>query len=100
MASANNKRRSPASAVGCFFSPEDRVERMSELVEKLTPLDVEAVKALPRDVYVASSAPVNRLLVDKLRESQIGEQASGPARRVYDLMAQWDGQYATIRSLR
>ena len=93
IASANNRPANGDAIVGWFFSPDDRVRRMAALVEENGTLGVEQVKAMQRDVHVGSSAELNQVLVRKMREAgKIGE-ADSKARRVFDAMAAWDGQY-------
>ncbi len=93
IASANNKPENGDAVVGWFFSPDDRVRRMTALVEENGTLDVDQVKAMQRDVYVRSSATLNEVLVRKMREAGVAAEAQGDARRVFELMAAWDGQY-------
>jgi penicillin amidase len=49
---------------------------------------------MQRDVHVGSAAALNRTLVQTLRDSGVLQTAPPDARRVYELMAGWDGQYA------
>ena len=93
IASANNRPRNGDATIGYFFSPDDRVERMAAVVKQAGRIDVDGVKALQRDVYVGSSAELNEIFVRKLRESGIAGEAAGESRRLFDLMAGWDGQY-------
>jgi penicillin G amidase len=93
IASANNQPSNGDAAVGWFFSPEDRVRRMAALVEDNGTLNLEQVMAMQRDVYVGSSAILNQVLVRKMREAGVAAEAQGDARRVFELMATWDGQY-------
>jgi len=97
IASANNRPRADGADVGWFFSPEDRVERMAALLETAGSIDVAQVKAMQRDVYVGSSATLNAALVRALRDSGVAADAPPEARRVYELMAGWDGQYTADR---
>lgn len=93
IASANNRPQIEGADVGWFFSPEDRVERMAALLQNAEAVDVAQVKAMQRDVYVGSSDRLNRLLVARMQESGVAEQAAGGARQVFELMAAWDGSY-------
>jgi penicillin amidase len=93
IASANNKPQNGDAAVGSFFSPDDRVRRMAALIEQAGTVDVDQVKAMQRDVHVGSSAALNEVLVRKLRQTGIADEAREEARRVFELMAGWDGQY-------
>lgn len=93
IASANNRPRNGAANVGWFFSPDDRVRRMAALVAENGTLGVEQVKAMQRDVHVGSSAELNSVLVRKMRDVGTTGEADSKARRMFDLMAAWDGQY-------
>ena len=93
IASANNRPRNGAANVGWFFSPDDRVRRMAALVDENGGLGVERVMAMQRDVHVGSSAELNQALVRKMREAGKTGEADSKARRVFDAMAAWDGQY-------
>lgn len=91
IASANNR---PADAgVGFFFSPEDRVRRMAEVVEEQGRLDVAALKTLQRDVYVSSSVALRDAIVGRIRGFGIDRELTGDERRVFERMAVWDGYY-------
>ncbi len=48
---------------------------------------------MQRDVHVGSSAELNSVLVRKMRDVGTTGEADSKARRVFDLMAAWDGQY-------
>jgi penicillin amidase len=93
IASANNKPANEDAAVGFFFSPDDRVEKMAALVEAGGIVDKGWIEAMQRDVHVGSSAALNAVIVDKLRETGVADEATGKARRVFELMASWDGDY-------
>ncbi len=93
IASANNRPTNGAANIGWFFSPDDRVRRMAALVEENGTLGVEQVMAMQRDVHVGSSAELNSVLLRKMRETGTAGEAGSKARRVFDLMAAWDGQY-------
>jgi penicillin amidase len=93
IASANNKPPNGDAAVGFFFSPDDRIRRMAALIEEAGTVDVDQVKAMQRDIHVGSSAALNEVLVRKLRQNGVADEATGEARRVFELMASWDGQY-------
>ena len=93
IASANNKPQNGDAAVGFFFSPDDRVRRMAALIEQAGTVDIDQVKAMQRDVHAHSSAALNEVLVRKLRHTGVADQATGEARRTFELMAGWDGEY-------
>ena len=90
--SANN-RPAPANVpLGYFFSPDDRMVRMREIVSQKSRLDVSDIKGLQRDVYMTSSVELRDALVpllEKLNPTDAGE------REIITLMAGWDGHYRT-----
>ena len=93
LASANNRPTDAGVRVGYFFSPDDRVRRMGEIVAAKGRLGIDDVKSLQRDVHMASAGTLNRLLVRKLRDAGLAAGATGRARRVIELLAAWDGSY-------
>ncbi len=74
IASANN--RPGDAAVGFFFSPDDRVRRMAEVVEERGRLDVDGLKALQRDVYVSSSVALRDAIVGRIRGFGLDQRLS------------------------
>lgn len=93
IASANNRPRNGDATLGYFFSPDDRVERMASVMEQEGRIGIDRVKTLQQDVYVSSSAELNQVFVRRLRESGLAAEANGEGRRLFDLMAGWDGHY-------
>ncbi|MBK8176439.1 MAG: penicillin acylase family protein [Rhodospirillales bacterium] len=95
IASANNKPTHLAenTTVGWFFSPDDRVRRMAELVSAGDRIGIEDITAMQRDVRVVSSATLARLFVTKISSVGIDDALDGNAARVLTLMATWDGDY-------
>jgi len=93
LASANNRPTNGAPPVGYFFSTDDRVERMAELVERAGTVGVADLAALQQDVYVASSVALRDLLVRKIEVLDVHTNASPPARRALALIRDWDGNY-------
>jgi penicillin amidase len=93
LASANNRPTKTDIHVGTFYSPDDRVNRMADIISTKPRMGISDVKSLQRDVYMASAAKLNRLFLRKLRETDLLGAATGKARRVLDLLAAWDGSY-------
>lgn len=87
VASANNRpRETPAVAVSFFFSPDDRVTRLRQLLAEGKAVDVARLKALQHDVVMPSAL----LLRDALLDLAPPEAAGGEAAR---LLSAWDGVY-------
>lgn len=66
LVSANNRPAHASIPIGWFFSPNDRVQRMSELLEMGSAVDVPHIADLQQDVYMSSSVALRDLLVRKL----------------------------------
>lgn len=88
--SANNRPTKSGIPVGYFFSPDDRMIRMRELLAEKGKVGIADIKALQRDVYMSSSVALRDAFLIKLREIAPKEPA---AQRVVSLMEEWDGQY-------
>ena len=93
LASANNAPAPAEVPIGYFFSPDDRVERMARLVVDETPLAVEDVARLQRDVYMASSVELRDLFLEVLRRAGMDASLAAREREAVVAMAAWDGRY-------
>ena len=93
LVSANNRPAETDVPVSFFFSPDDRVRRMTALLEGTANVPVEALKALQRDVYMASSAALRDLFVARL--DALGMTAAADARGAEAIgrLRGWDGHY-------
>ena len=93
LVSANNRPAETDVPVSFFFSPDDRVRRMTALLEGEAKVPVEALKALQRDVYMASSAALRDLFVARL--DALGMTAAADARGAEAIgrLRGWDGHY-------
>ena len=93
LASANNRPSATGMPVGFFFSPDDRVQRMASLIEAKRAVGVEALKALQRDVYMASSVALRDLFVARLDALGVTGAAGADARKAIGRLRDWDGEY-------
>lgn len=93
IASANNRPADPLVKVGYFFSPDDRVQRMRELLAETQTVDVERVMQFQRDVYQPSSVALRDAIVSKIDAAGITPQLSAKERVFVHAMADWDGHY-------
>ena len=93
LVSANNRPAETDVPVSFFFSPDDRVRRLTALLEGEAKVPVEALKALQRDVYMASSAALRDLFVARL--DALGMTAAADARGAEAIgrLRGWDGHY-------
>lgn len=92
LASGNNKPQQTDRTLGYFFSPDDRVARMAELIEAKPKLTVEDLMRIQQDVV----SPVSERLAQGLAALATNAKAQPEAfvRRVAD----WDGSYAVESS--
>ena len=93
LVSANNRPSAAGMPVGFFFSRDDRVDRMSALIEAEGAVSVSALKALQRDVYMSSSATLRDLFVSKLDSLGMPPAADGDGNDAIDRLRSWDGEY-------
>jgi len=89
LVSANNRPRQTDRILGYFFSPDDRVARMAELITATPRLSVEDLKAMQQDV----TSPVSLRLAQGLLAAARDAEAGPPA--FLERLAAWDGSYAT-----
>ncbi len=88
LASANNKPRQTDRQIGYFFSPDDRVARMAEMITAKPQLSLEDLMAIQQDVTSPASQRIARGLAAMARAAGAGP--AGFVQRVAD----WDGSYA------
>ena len=93
LVSANNRPPATSIPVGFFFSREDRVDRMSALIEAETPVGVETLKALQQDVHMASSATLRDLFVATLDALGMSAAADADGKKAIGRLRNWDGKY-------
>ena len=93
LVSANNRPAETDVPVSFFFSPDDRVRRLTALIEHEPTVDVASLKALQRDVYMASSATLRDLFLARL--DGLGMTAAADARGAEAIarLRDWDGHY-------
>ena len=82
-----------AGRVGYFFSLDDRVLRMAELLRG-GGIGIEDVKALQQDVHKASAAALRDLFVERIDASDIAGSAGEDGKRALAAMREWDGRYS------
>ena len=93
LASANNKPAETDIAVGWFFSNDDRITRLRELLSGDGTVDVAALEALQRDVYMGSAVALRDILLARLPELTLNGGLTDKRQRIIDLMRDWDGHY-------
>lgn len=96
LASANNKPAETDITAGWFFSNDDRITRLRELLSGDGPVEVADLETLQRDVYLGSAVALRDILLKRLPGLPLaGEngQLSEQRQRVVDLLRTWDGHY-------
>ena len=93
LVSANNRPSETDIPVGFFFSPDDRVKRMTRLVGGEAEVDVETLKALQQDVYMPSSAELRDLFLARLDGSGLAAAADARGAEAIGRLREWDGAY-------
>jgi len=94
VASANNKPADGDVPVGFFFSSDDRITRLDELLGGDGKVSVALLKDLQQDVYQSSSAAIRDALGKRLATTTPAPALSAEGQRVLDAIAGWDGRYA------
>ena len=93
LVSANNRPSETDIPVGFFFSPDDRVKRMTALLGGEGKLGVETLKTLQRDVYMPSSAELRDLFLSRLDGLGLAAAADAKAAEAIGRLREWDGAY-------
>ena len=93
LVSANDRPPATDVPVGFFFSPDDRVDRMHAIIGSETPVNVETLKAIQQDVYMASSVTLRDLFVARLDALGMTAAADAAGNRAIDRLSNWDGEY-------
>jgi penicillin amidase len=97
LASANNKPAETDIAVGWFFSNDDRITRLRELLSGDDTVDVADLEALQRDVYMGSAVALRDILLARLPDlpldGGVDGRLSAKRQRIVDLLRAWDGHY-------
>lgn len=88
--SANNRPAPADVPLGYFFSPDDRMIRMREILTEKDRVDIADIRALQRDVYMTSSVRLCDVLTPLLASLNPTEPAQ---QEIVRLIADWDGHY-------
>jgi len=93
LASANNRPAPTDIAIGYFFSPDDRVDRMGQVVKDAGRLSIDDVKRLHTDVYMASAVALRDRLLAKAQAAGLADTLDNRQRAALDVLTAWDGNY-------
>jgi len=93
LVSANNRPAAEGPPVGFFFSPDDRVQRMREVIEAETPVDLEALMALQQDVKMPSALALRDLFTTRLDALGFADTGDAGQAEAIRQLRSWDGHY-------
>ena len=89
--SANDRPLEAAMPVGHFFSANDRLTRMQELIHQCRPVKASDIVRFHQDVTVTSALACRNVLV---RAGSLIETLSSEQQLILDILGPWDGRYA------
>ena len=91
--SANNRPVEHDVPISFFFSTNDRIRRISELLADCGPVAVEDLMKVQADVFMPSAIELRDILMDKMRAVAIHDEGDHAVRELLLLIRSWDGQY-------
>jgi penicillin amidase len=95
LASANNKPAPAAVPIGYFFSTDDRVKRMAALMKGTGKIDLAALKAVQRDVYLISAVRLRDLIASRIEALGVAKGLAPEEVKLLTAFRDWDGHYRT-----
>lgn len=90
VASANNKPAETTFPIGYFFSGDDRVLRMRDMLSPADGVSVADVQAVQSDTYMISAMTLCEAIID--RANAIADLSEG-ATRTLEILRAWDGRF-------
>ena len=93
VASANNKPAEAPVPVGRFFSADDRIDRIGQMLAAKAKNSVDDMKAIQLDVYMISSVAVRNAIVRRADALGLAQTLSPGGAKALALMRAWDGHY-------
>lgn len=93
-ASANNRPAAGALPAGYFFSSDDRIQRITELLRANDSVSLDDLKAMQQDVYKPSAAAFSAALSDRLKVLVSDRELTADQQLLLARIAAWDGAYA------
>ena len=94
LATANNRGAEADIPIGYFFSPNDRVARLSAKLASNEAIQLADLMALQRDVYMASAVALRDTLVARMSTLPRTAAVTQDKREFVQALVDWDGQYA------
>lgn len=95
IASANNRPADSEIAIGYFFSADDRVLRLQELLKAKSGWTVDDMRRLQLDTYRRSAVVLRDALLKRLSEAGASPAQTEAERQVLERVTAWDGTYAS-----
>ncbi|MBT5413338.1 MAG: penicillin acylase family protein, partial [Rhodospirillaceae bacterium] len=93
LASANNRPVETPFPVGYFFSPDDRVVRLGDLVRANGKVDLAHLEAFQQDVTMPSATALRDAILAKAAATGVDSAANPEQRAALDALAAWDGAH-------
>lgn len=99
LATSNNKPTGGRVIVGHFFSADDRVRRISDVLGRRAKIGIADLKALQRDVYMHSAVRLRDAVLRKVEglkltgDLDVVRDLDDKSRQVLQLLTTWDGHY-------
>lgn len=97
LVSANNRPAPADIPIGYFFSSDDRVDRLTELVATSTAIDLERVRAIQSDVFLRSATVEREAIRAAVTRSQLRPRLNDAEAEILDRLLAFDGHY-TVES--
>ena len=94
LVSANNRPGPSDVPIGYFFSPEDRVTRLTSLLEGQPNITSENLRALQTDVLEPAAAAISQAFAEAAARLGLESGLSPAARTVLASIENWNGEYA------
>lgn len=93
LASANNRPAPAGTPLGFFFAPNDRVQRLQQLVGSNGAVDLEHLAKLQSDVYMASAVALRDRLLEQVAALDVAAALTPPQADALRTLRAWDGHY-------
>lgn len=93
IASANNRPLICQPPLGYFFSANDRIDRMTDLMRSDTKIDLHHLRLIQQDVYAPSAVRVRDCLLDKINSILPAVPFTEKEFELLDTLRLWNGCY-------
>ncbi len=94
VASANNRGAEASVPIGYFFSSNDRILRLSQVLRNGgAPIEFDDLATLQRDVYMLSAVKLRDVLVEEIARLAADQALSDDQAQVFASLRDWDGHF-------